>query len=293
MNRALEQVRRRAGLALRDRVAGPDAERRAQRIWGTPGQRWFTPQDPVWRVHGEASMYPGGVAALLLQSLHPLAMAGVAQHSGYRGDPWGRLQRTSGYVATTTFGTVEHARELIGVVRSVHETVQGVDARGRPYRAGNPELLEWVHVAEIASFLAAHQAYAAEPLDAGEADRYVAQAGVPARELGVLDPPRSVAELEAALVADRPHLEVTDEALDAASFLLRTPLLPWATRPGFWVLAAGGVGVLPDWARSMLGLPTGVLADRVLRTSGLAGTAAVRWAMRTTEDARTLSEDAG
>lgn len=291
--RVLERLRTRAGLALRDRVAGPEAPRRAQRIWGTPGQRWFAADDPVCRVHGEASMYSGGVAALLLQSLHPLAMAGVAQHSGYRGDPWGRLQRTSNYVATTTFGTVQHAQELIGVVRTVHEGVHGTDARGRPYRASDPVLLEWVHVAEIASFLAAHQAYAAEPLDAAAADLYVQQAGVPARLLGVVDPPASVAELEAALARHRADLEVTPEALDAASFLLRTPPLPWAARPGFWVLAAGGIGVMPHWARSMLGLPTGPASDRVLRGAGRAGTAAVRWAMRSTEDARTLVDDVG
>ena len=95
----------RLGAALRARVAGDDAAERARVIWGREGERWFTPEDPVWRVHADASMFPGGVAALLLQSLHPLAMAGVAGHSGYKGDPWGRLQRTSHFLATTTFGT--------------------------------------------------------------------------------------------------------------------------------------------------------------------------------------------
>ena len=108
---------RRLGAALRARVAGDDAAERAQVIWGRSGERWFTPEDPVWRVHADAAMFPGGVAALLLQSLHPLAMAGVAGHSGYRGDPWGRLQRTSHFLATTTFGTVEDAEAAIARVR--------------------------------------------------------------------------------------------------------------------------------------------------------------------------------
>ena len=110
-------------------------------------------------------MFPGGLAALLLQSLHPLAMAGVAGHSGYKGDPWGRLQRTSHYLAVTTFGTVADAEQAIEHVRSVHRRVRGNDDRGRPYAADDPHLLRWVHVAEIWSFLAAFQAYAATPLD--------------------------------------------------------------------------------------------------------------------------------
>src|SRR6478609_2405688 len=110
-------VQRQLGQMLRSKVAGDDAPARAQRIWGAEGQRWFTPDDPIWRVHADASMFPAGVASLLLQSLHPLAMAGVAGHSGYKSDPWGRLQRTSHYLATTTFGTVEHAEESIAHVR--------------------------------------------------------------------------------------------------------------------------------------------------------------------------------
>ncbi len=119
-------------------------------------------------------MFPGGLAALLLQSLHPLAMAGVAGHSGYKGDPWGRLQRTSHYLAVTTFGTVADAEQAIAHVRSVHRRVRGTDHRGRPYAADDPHLLRWVHVAEIWSFLAAFQAYAATPLTDAEADLFVA-----------------------------------------------------------------------------------------------------------------------
>ena len=146
-------VQRRLGLMLRSKVAGDDAPDRAQRIWGAEGERWFTPEDPVWRVHADASMFPAGVASLLLQMLHPMAMAGVAGHSGYKSDPWGRLQRTSHYLATTTFGTVEHAEEAIAMVRSIHERVRGKDHLGRPYRASDPHLLMWVHAAEIDSFL--------------------------------------------------------------------------------------------------------------------------------------------
>src|SRR6478672_4121908 len=140
-------VQRQLGRMLRSKVAGDDAPARAQRIWGAEGPRWFTPEDPIWRVHADASMFPAGIRALLVQSLHPLAMAGVAGHSGYKGDPWGRLQRTSEFLATTTFGTVEAAQAQIDRVRSIHQRVRGKAPDGRPYAASDPHLLAWVHAA--------------------------------------------------------------------------------------------------------------------------------------------------
>ncbi|MGD8201026.1 oxygenase MpaB family protein [Ornithinimicrobium sp. W1679] len=283
----LVRVQTALGSALRSRVAGDDAQERARLIWQTPGERWFTPQDPVWRVHADAAMFPGGVSALLLQMLHPMAMAGVAGHSGYRSDPWGRLQRTSTYLAATTFGTVEHARATIGQVRAVHERVRGKDAFGRPYRASDPRLLMWVHVAEAVSFLRAFQAYAAAPLTAEEADAYVAQAGVSAGLLGVVDPPGSVAELHAVLEGFRPELETTSAAQEAARFLLAEPPLPRASRPGYWAIAAGGVALLEPWAREMLDLPSSPLLSRsLLRPVGRVSTAGVRWAMAGVDDSR-------
>ncbi|WP_392545347.1 oxygenase MpaB family protein [Oryzobacter telluris] len=277
---ALTRVpQRRLGNALRARVAGDDASERAAVIWGREGERWFTPEDPVWRVHADASMFPGGVAALLLQSLHPLAMAGVAGHSGYRGDPWGRLQRTSGFLATTTFGTVEDAEAAIARVRAVHERVRGTDETGRPYRASDPHLLGWVHVAEAHSFLTAYQQYSGTPLTAAEADTYVAQSVLVAERLGARDLPTTVAELDAALASFRPELEPTTPAREAARFLLLDPPLPWAARPGYGLIASGGVAILPGWARRALRLPVvGPVAVAARGLGGL-GTSAVRWAM--------------
>src|SRR5690349_1306357 len=111
-------VRERLGSALFSRVAGPEGPKNRARIHGTPGPRWFGPDRPIRAVHGDASMFIGGLSALLLQSLHPLAMAAVSAHSGFRGDPWGRLQRTSTFLATTTFGTAAHAQEACAQVRA-------------------------------------------------------------------------------------------------------------------------------------------------------------------------------
>lgn len=282
----------RLGSALRARVAGDDASERAAQIWGRAGERWFTPADPVWRVHADASMFPGGVAALLLQSLHPLAMAGVAGHSGYRGDPWGRLQRTSGFLATTTFGTIEDAEDAIARVRAVHERVRGRDALGRPYRADDPHLLRWVHVAEAHSFLTAHQAYARTPLTAAEADTYVEQSALVAGRLGATDLPLTVADLATALEGFRSELEATQDARDAARFLLLDPPLPWLARPGYGLITTGGVAILPVWARLALRLPVvGPVASAARGVGGL-GTRAVRWAMAGVAEERQVASGA-
>ena len=284
---------RRLGTALRARVAGDDATERAKVIWGREGERWFTPEDPVWRVPADAAMFPGGVAALLLQSLHPLAMAGVAGHSGYRGDPWGRLQRTSHFLATTTFGTVEDAEASIARVRAIHERVRGRDHRGRPYCAADPHLLRWVHVAEAHSFLAAYQRYAVEPLRPAEADTYVTQSALVAERLGATDLPTTTAELDAALTGYRPELEATAAARDAARFLLLDPPLPWVARPGYGLIAGGGVALLPGGARRARGLPVEGPLATLASGAGHLGTGAVRWAMAgVAEERQAVSEGA-
>lgn len=271
-------VQRRLGEALRSRVAGDDAAERAEGIWGKPGARWFTPEDPIWRVHEDAAMFPGGVAALLLQSLHPLAMAGVSDHSGFRGDPWGRLQRTSTYLAVTTYGTTADAERAIAAVRRVHRRVTG-ERGGTPYAASDPELLRWVHVAQVWSFLHAFQAYARTPLTAAEADRYVEQAGRAALLLGADRVPTTVAGLAAELAAFRPALRGTREARDVARFLLLDPPLPMLVRPGYGLIAAGGVALLPGWARRALLLPLVGPAVPVARLSGTVAASLVRWGM--------------
>lgn len=273
----LQQV---VGRSLRAKVAGDDADAAAQQIWDTPGERWFAPGDAIWTVHGDAAMFPGGIAALLLQSLHPLAMAGVAGHSGFRGDPWGRLQRTSTYLATTTYGPVDQAERLVARIRGVHRRVQGTDERGRPYRADDPHLLAWVHVAEVQSFLRAHQAFGAERLSAAAADDYVAQSGRVAERLGVVDPPQTVTELDTRLAAYRPELEASAAARDAARFLLLSPPLSLAARPGYGVLAAGALSLLDPWVLRELAVPLPATLTRwVGRPLGHVGTRGVRWAM--------------
>ncbi len=284
---ASHAVQRRLGQALRSRVAGADADEAAQRIWGSEGERWFTPEDPVWRVNQDAAMFPGGIAALLLQSLHPSAMAGVAGHSGYKGDPWGRQQRTSHYLATTTFGTVTHAEDSIAHVRSVHRRVRGKDELGRPYAADDPHLLRWVHVAEIWSFLNAFQSYSGETLTAAEADLFVRQTNMAATRLGATDLPTTVAELEEVIEDYRPELQITTAAKEAMRFMLLHPPVPWVARPGYALIAAGGVALLPDWARRELSLRVHGPGLTAATRAGAMSTAMVRWGMAGLRDAST------
>lgn len=273
-------VRERVRDALFARVAGPDGPRNRERIHGTPGPRWFGPGSAIQRVHGDTAMFVGGLRALLLQSLHPLAMAAVAAHSGYRGDPWGRLQRTSTFLAVTTFGTVEDAERAVAVVRAVHRRVRGTAEDGRHYEASDPHLLGWVHVAEVDSFLRAHQRYGARPLDADGCDRYVAETALIAEKLGVPDPPRTRAELDVALAAYRPELRGTRQAREAASFLLVRPPIPLAARVPYSALAASAVALLPVWARPQLRLPyLPVVEAAAVRPVGRLLVRTLRWAM--------------
>jgi uncharacterized protein (DUF2236 family) len=276
----IPSVRRQLGSSLFARVAGPSGNETRARIHGTPGPRWFGPDRPIRTVHGDASMFIGGLSALLLQSLHPLAMAAVAAHSGYRGDPWGRLQRTSTFLAVTTYGTADDAREAVESVRAVHARVTGTTGSGEPYRASDPHLLGWVHVAEVHSFLGAHQRYGKHPLDAAGCDGYVADTARVAEALGVTDPPRDRAGLAQRLDAYRPELRASREAREAARFMLRHPPLPWAARAPYAVLAANAVALLPPWARTPLGLPYApVVERRCVHPTGTALTGAIRWAM--------------
>lgn len=265
---------------LRQRVVGADASTRAAELFDAPGPRWFEPDAPIRRVHSDASMFIGGLRALLLQSLHPLAMAGVAQHSNYRGDPWGRLQRTADFLTATTFGPAVEAERVVERVRQVHTRVHGVAADGRAYDANDPHLLRWVHVVEVDSFLAAHDRYGETKLDADERDLYVRDAAVIARALGVAAPPESVGALHDQLRQYRPELRGTPEARDAARYLLVQPPLPLAARPAYGLIAASAVALLPRWARRPLRLPYLPITETLaLGPAGDAVTRTLRWAM--------------
>jgi uncharacterized protein (DUF2236 family) len=275
-----DSLRRRVGASIFERVAGAEGPRRRRVIHGNAGERWFAEDRPIRQVHGDSSMFVGGIRALLLQSLHPLAMAGVAGHSGYRGDPWGRLQRTSYFLAVTTFGQASDAQAATERVRAIHERVTGTAPDGRPYAASDPHLLTWIHIAEADSFLRAHSQFGAQPLDQAGRDGYVADLARIGAELGVPEPPRTEAELTEQINQYRTELRGTAEARSAARFLLLTPPLPMIARAPYGVLAAAATSLLPGWARRPLYLPRLPLTEAALvRPAGHAVIHAIRWAL--------------
>ncbi|MEO9137682.1 MAG: oxygenase MpaB family protein [Jatrophihabitans sp.] len=271
-------LRTRLGELVFERVAGADGPQHRERIHFAEGERWFAEDSPIRTVHADSSMFIGGLRALLLQSLHPLAMAGVAGHSDYRGDPWGRLQRTSYFLAVTSFGLATDAERAVAKVRGIHRRVHGTAPDGRSYSASDPHLLKWVHLAEIDSFLHTYQLYGAKPLDAAGRDGYVLDTARVARALGVLDPPETEAELVEQLAAYRPELRGTREARTAARFLLVRPPLPVVARPPYAVLATAAVASLPGWTRRPLRLPYLPVAEStVVRAAGKGLVRTLRW----------------
>lgn len=278
---AVEVVRRALAAAVFSRIAGSEGDSARERLRDPDEPRRFELGTPITRVQGDESMLIGGLAALLLQSLHPLAMAGVDQHSDYRGDPWGRLARTSHFLALTTFGTEADAAEAVAHVKQVHRQVRGTAPDGRKYAASDPHLLTWVHVAEVHSFLAAHQRYGERALTPDEADEYVAQSARTALDLGACGVPTSTAELARALELFRPELESTPAARAAARYLLIDPPLPLPMRPAYLLLAGAAVGLLPVWARWPLRLPWLPITEATAaRAAGEIATRSVRWALR-------------
>jgi uncharacterized protein (DUF2236 family) len=219
---------------------------------GDPG--WFGPDSVAWRVHADTSILVAGMAAFALQALHPLALAGVADHSSFADDFLGRTRRTGEFVSGVVYGTSAEAAARVATVQRVHERVVGVAPDGRAYSANDPDLLEWVHITEYLAIAAAYRRFALFPLSRVDLDRYVAEVAVVGEAMGVTDPPRSWGELDAAFQRFRPQLAMGEQAVSAVRFLQDPPGLPDVARVAWHTVWAGGVACLPPTARTLLHL---------------------------------------
>ena len=215
----------------------------------------FGPGSVTWRVSTDPGWPVAGLRALMMQALHPLAMAGVDQHSDWRQDPVGRLAATSAYLTTVTFGERAAARRAADRVRRIHEHVRGVDpVTGRRYQASDPALLLWVHAILVDSGIAACELFGT-PLPPADADRYVAEMVVAAELVGVpaaLVPAR-VDQLQRYVASVRPELRCTPAAGESMAYLLDPPGLDPDVAEIWQDVRDGVIAAVPDWAREMYG----------------------------------------
>jgi uncharacterized protein (DUF2236 family) len=230
---------------------------------------FFGPESVSWRIHSDPTFSVGGLRALLLQALHPVAMDGVARFSGgFREAPWPRLIRTAAYVDTLTFGTRTDAVRAVTQVRGIHRRLGATEGTtGRTYRVDDPDLLLWVHCCEVESLLTVARR-AGVPLTDDDADRYVAEQVTAAELIGVpaADVPSSTAEIDAYFDAMRPSLAVTRAAREAYRLIVLPPMPTWVrlltpAQPAWGGLATLAVALLPQWGRRMYSLPGLGLTD--------------------------------
>ncbi len=312
--RATASARNRLAWSIRTVLSGSPTRKFAP----TPGAPTLLPPDgAAWVVHAEASMMIGGIRALLLQSLHPVAMQGVGEHSDFRQDPLGRLRRTVFFLGTTTYCSLPEAEAAVAAVRRVHLSVSGVTPEGRRYRADDPDLLAWVHATEVDSFLEAflrygrrprrgggflapnlparhgsgaggHAGREQDPVSAGMSvadlpDRYVAEMATVAERLGLTEPPRSHAELAASVDGFRPTVAATELSRQAVYFLRAFPLPPVA-RLAYGVLFWAAFDSLPPWAQALHELRCGPLRRSLVRPTARAMLRLMGWALRDAPD---------
>ncbi|HYW76250.1 MAG TPA: oxygenase MpaB family protein [Gammaproteobacteria bacterium] len=219
---------------------------------GDPGL--FGPDSVTWKIHADfPGMMAGGLGALMLQSLHPLALAGVWDHSDFRGEMLARLRGTIAFVARTTYAPRIAAEEAIARVRSIHQKVRGAAADGRPYSANDPRLLTWVHCAEAWSFLEGYKTYCRRDVPRDMQDLYFKESARVAEALGARDIPKSLAEVEGYFRSVRPELVYdarTREVLGALN-AIRLPIPMAGIGRGLFLGA--GAALLPDWALDLMG----------------------------------------
>lgn len=246
---------------------------------GDPGL--FGPQAVCWRVNGDfTSMLIGGISALMLQTLHPLALSGVWDHSSFRQDMLGRLRRTGQFISGTTYGSTQDAQWLIDKVRRIHLQITGTAPDGRVYAASDPDLLTWVHVAEVSCFMAAHLRYLNPHLSEAEQDAYFAETALVAEQLGARHVPHSRQAIDEYLNNIRSELVCDERSHEVIRLLLAEPAPNRLVKPFGALMMQAGIELLPDWASSMLSRQQSSPKRALIRTAVRSVAPVLRWAVR-------------
>jgi uncharacterized protein (DUF2236 family) len=260
-------------------VAMFNDRRRGERPVMRSADGLFGPRAVAWRVHGDVtSMMVGGVAALLLQMLHPAVLAGVWDHSSYRTDMRGRLRRTARFIALTTYGERAEAEAAIARVRAIHNRVRGVLPDGTPYTANDPSLLAWVHLTETTCFLDAWILYAEPGMSVVDQDRYFAEMAQIAEALGADPIPRSRSRALHLFGAMRPQLRSDARTREVAHIVLAQPAPSALAEPLQVIAMQAAIDLLPAWARHMHGLRIPIIGRALVRAGTLGIARTLRWA---------------
>ena len=242
---------------------------------------WFGPDSVTWLVQSDWSILVGAIQSLLIQTLHPPTMAGVAEHSNFKDDPFGRIHRTANFVGITTYGSAQDAERMVRTIRKIHKRVVGVTPDGVPYEANDPHNLAWVHCTEVDAFLRSYQRYGNVSISSAEADQYVEEMARVGEALGVVDAPRSVSELDARLRSYIPELKFNAQARESVRWLTFMPNAPAARAP-YTVIFGAAVNLLPNWARRKMWLPPSIpfVSDAMVAPSAKVLLKTLDWIMQ-------------
>jgi uncharacterized protein (DUF2236 family) len=216
----------------------------------------------------------------MLQMLHPRVLAGVWDHSNFREDMLGRLRRTGQFISGTTFGSTHDANWLIDKVRNIHSQISGTAPDGRAYAANDPDLLTWVHVAEVSSFMAAHLRYLNPDLSLEHQDRYYAETALVAERLGARNVPRSAQDIARYLAGMRPQLLCDKRTQEVLRILQGAPAPSRMAKPMGNLMMQAGIELMPVWASAMFEIRQTDFKRKMIR-AGVNRTAPIlRWAVR-------------
>lgn len=245
-----------------------------------PSDNALLPRGSVaWRVHGDVTtMMVGGVSGLLLEMLHPAALAGVWDHSNFRNDMLGRLRRTARFIALTTYAERSDAEAAIARVNRIHAKVTGTMPDGTMYRANDPRLLAWIHVAGAVSFLNAWMRFGEPTMSRRDQDAYFAEVADVARRLGADPVPETRSEADAMIAAYRRELRATDRSREVAQIILNPQSAGLRAMPVQAVIAQSATDLLPRWARKMHGLKSSMLVRPMVNAATFGMASTLRWA---------------
>ena len=217
---------------------------------GDPGL--LGPNSVAWKVHAHfVAMMVGGLSSLIVQSLHSRALSAVWDHSDFRNKLKERLGRTAYFVAATTYGGKSMATEAIRRVNAIHANIRGVDLDGKAYVANEPELIRWVHLAEVSSLLNAYQHLSKSPLSQSECDQYIDEMTQVGLLLGAEKLPTTWQTTQEELLSYKEYLRFDMRAREILEVVKNYPT-DWQDKPFMHLVLNAAFDVMPQWVLNLI-----------------------------------------